>query len=712
MVLEVVGTAGNLKTGDNSNGAFQYRYHTTSHHENWERDGFAIAQTLGRSPIIYMTPEGQRQADIQLDQPDAGIIYRNIQPNNDNIEVQLIKFMVTGWNLLGKISASATLGVRVLSGTTGAPPQRRKEYWRPKKHGKEGTPKTPVAICSFHDILITMNTTASTLEALHKQEEVILSLDLGTTSVRVIAFNHKSEVVASVQEEFGQSFPHAGWVEQDPLEIWQLTQELLGQMLEKLASCGHAPSATPDASCGALLGVASGTSSGAVSGATPEVTRGFALKPKALGIANQRETTVVWDKTTGEPVYPAIVWQSRQTSALCDALIADGYEDIFTSKTGLPIDAYFSATKIRWILDAVPGAQGRAEQGELLFGTIDTWILWNLTNRRVHATDYTNASRTLVYDIFQKEWSRELLDILQIPPAMLPEVFPSSHNFGVASIGMPAGAVLGSPTTTCEIPIAGIAGDQQAALFGQCCFEEGIVKNTYGTGCFALMNTGSRPILSKNGLLTTMACALDGKVEYALEGSIFVAGSAVQWLRDSLKFIDHAAESEDIANSIASSEGVYMVPAFVGMGSPYWNQDARGALFGLTRGSGQAEIVRATLESIAYQTRDLLTLMSQESGYELPCLRVDGGAAENKFLMQFQADILGVRVDLPKTTETTALGAAYLAGLAVGFWDSREELAQHWQVRQHYYPVMAQERREKLYRGWKRAVKATLSFVG
>ncbi len=486
-------------------------------------------------------------------------------------------------------------------------------------------------------------------------------MDLGTTSIRVIAFNQASEIVATVQEECSQSFPEPGWVEQDPLEIWTITKKLLKQILKKLPSV-----------------------------------------PVAMGITNQRETTIVWEKESGNPIYPAIVWQSRQTAKICDKLKHQGYENIFTSKTGLPIDAYFSATKIRWILDAIPGAQRRAERGELLFGTVDTWVLWNFTKGKIHGTDYTNASRTLVYDIFHKHWSDELLEILKIPRIMLPEVFPSSHNFGTIATTFTGGV---------EIPITGIAGDQQAALFGQCCFEEGMVKNTYGTGCFALMHTGKHPILSKNGLLTTIAWGIDGEIHYALEGSIFVAGSAVQWLRDSLEVIEHSADSEPIATSITNSQGVYVVPAFVGMGSPYWDQNARGAIFGLTRGSGRKEITRATLESICYQTRDLITIMSQESGYDLPCMRVDGGASENRFLMQFQSDILGVRVDKPSVTETTALGAAYLAGLNVGFWSSMQEISEGWQIERHYYPQMNKSQREKLYKGWKRAVRATLNFT-
>ncbi len=493
------------------------------------------------------------------------------------------------------------------------------------------------------------------------EEKTILALDLGTTSIRVIAFNQASEIIATVQEECSQSFPEPGWVEQDPLEIWNVTKRLLRSILKKI----------------------------------PEA-------PVAMGITNQRETTIVWEKESGNPIYPAIVWQSRQTSQICDNLKQEGYENIFTSKTGLPIDAYFSATKIRWILDTIPGAQRRAERGELLFGTVDTWILWNFTRGNIHGTDYTNASRTLVYDIFHKHWSEELLEILNIPKPMMPQVFPSSHSFGTIAATFTGGL---------EIPITGIAGDQQAALFGQCCFEEGMVKNTYGTGCFALMNTGSQPILSKNGLLTTIAWGVDGKINYALEGSIFVAGSAVQWLRDSLEVIEHAADSEAVAKSIASSQGVYVVPAFVGMGSPYWDQDARGAIFGLTRGSGRKEITRATLESICYQTRDLITIMSQESGYDLPCMRVDGGASENRFLMQFQSDILGVRIDKPSVTETTALGAAYLAGLAIGFWKSQQEIAEDWQIDRHHYPQMNKSQREKLYKGWKRAVRATLNFT-
>ncbi len=493
-----------------------------------------------------------------------------------------------------------------------------------------------------------------------KENQTILSLDVGTSSIRVIAFNQQGEPLAQVQEEFTQSFPQPGWVEQDPMEMWKVTKKLLTQITSKLS-----------------------------------------VKPIALGIANQRETTIVWDKESGKPIYPAIVWQSRQTAEICNTLRDQGLHETFTTKTGLPVDAYFSATKVRWILDFVPGAQRLAEKGKLLFGTVDTWILWNLTNRKSFATDYTNASRTLLYDIFQKEWSPELFQLLNIPMSMAAEVRPSSGYFGEITSIIPE---------LQGIPITGIAGDQQAALFGQGCFKPGVVKNTYGTGCFALMHTGEQPILSKNGLLTTIAWGIGDTVEYALEGSIFVAGSAVQWLRDSLKVIQKASESENLATEISDTQGVYVVPAFVGMGSPYWDQDARGAIFGLTRGSGQREIVRATLESICYQTRDLITIMSQESGYDLPCLRADGGASENNFLMQFQSDILGVSVELPKTPETTALGAAYLAGLAVGVWESIEEIAEKWETGRSYYPKMKKLVRDQAYEGWKRAVKATLSF--
>lgn len=494
-------------------------------------------------------------------------------------------------------------------------------------------------------------------------KKYILSLDLGTTSIRAILFNKLGEIVTTEQKEFTQYFPQTGWVEHDANEIWLTTLSVLANLIINLELDVN------------------------------EIA--------SIGITNQRETTVMWDRNTGLPIYYAIVWQSRQTSSICDELVANGHSNLFKSKTGLPIDAYFSGTKIKWILDNVPGARNRANKGDILFGTIDTWIIWKLTNGKQHVTDYSNASRTLIYNIYDLMWDDQLLAILDIPKSVLPEVKPSSCVYGKTEPALFFGY---------EIEIAGIAGDQQAALFGQGCFDKGIVKNTYGTGCFMLMNTGNTPIKSKNGLLTTIAWGLDGKVEYALEGSIFVAGSAVQWLRDSMRMINNAIDSEEYATRISNTGGVYVVPAFVGLGSPYWDQDARGAIFGLTRGSGKEEIIRATLESIAYQTRDILDIMSQESGYSLKRLRVDGGAVTNNFLMQFQSDILGVEVDVPKITETTALGAAYLAGLAVGFWDSKKDIARKWSLEKCYTPQMDVIDKDKLYKGWTNAVRAAMAF--
>jgi glycerol kinase len=428
------------------------------------------------------------------------------------------------------------------------------------------------------------------------------------------------------------------------------------------------------------------------------------IKPEqiaGIGITNQRETAVVWDKETGNPIYNAIVWQSRQTAQICEELKAQGYDQLFREKTGLLIDAYFSGTKVKWILDHVEGAREKAEQGKLLFGTIDTWLIWKLSGGRAHVTDYTNASRTLMYNIYELKWDDELLDILGVPKSMLPEVRPSSeiyantidyHFFGH------------------QVPIAGVAGDQQAALFGQACYQEGMAKNTYGTGCFMLMNTGDKAVKSEHGLLTTIAWGLDGKVEYALEGSIFVAGSAIQWLRDGLRMFKEAKDSEAYAARVSSTDGVYMVPAFVGLGTPYWDSDVRGAVFGLTRGTSKEHFIRATLESLAYQTRDVLSAMEQDSGIALKTLRVDGGAVQNNFLMQFQSDILNVPVERPIVSETTALGAAYLAGLAVGYWGSQEEIAKQWVIDKKFEPGMSDSEREKLYEGWKKAVQAAMAF--
>ncbi len=492
--------------------------------------------------------------------------------------------------------------------------------------------------------------------------EYILAIDQGTTSSRALLFDHGGNVVTHAQREFTQHFPQPGWVEHDALEIWTSVQACIAEVLaSEAARAGHIA---------------------------------------AIGITNQRETTVVWDRQTGKPIYHAIVWQSRQTRAICDALIAAGHDALVRARTGLLIDAYFSATKVKWILDHVDGARARAQRGELLFGTIDSWLVWNLTGGQVHVTDYSNASRTLLYDIHAQRWDEALLALFDVPAAMLPQVRPSSELYGYATQLVPGQ----------KLPIGGIAGDQQAALFGQACFKPGMAKNTYGTGCFMLMHTGEKAVTSKNGLLTTIAWGIDGKIEYALEGSIFVAGSVVQWLRDGLGLIAAAAESETQAWSVSSNEGVYIVPAFVGLGAPYWRSDVRGAMFGLTRGTRKEHLARAALESMAYQTRDILEAMRADSGIALNTLRVDGGAITNDFLAQFQADILDVAVQRPRCTETTALGAAYLAGLAVGFWRDRDEIARQWHAGRSFMPAMAESEREALYADWKRAVGATLEF--
>jgi glycerol kinase len=494
-------------------------------------------------------------------------------------------------------------------------------------------------------------------------KKYVLAIDQGTTSSRAILFDQNGQIIDIAQKEFTQIFPQAGWVEHDAMEIWGSVQSVISEVLAKASVPAN------------------------------EIA--------AIGITNQRETTVVWDRHTGLPVYHAIVWQSRQTSDICEDLKAQGYNDLFRERTGLLIDAYFSGTKVKWILDHVEGAREKAEKGDLLFGTIDTWLVWKLSGGKRFVTDYTNASRTLMYNIFEQKWDEELLGILTIPPAMLPEVCSSSEVYTVTQKNLFFGE---------EIPISGIAGDQQAALFGQACFEPGMAKNTYGTGCFMLMNTGEKAVRSNHGLLTTIAWGLDGKVEYALEGSIFVAGSAVQWLRDGLQIIRNAADSEQLANQVTSTDGVYVVPAFVGLGTPYWDSDARGAVFGLTRGTTQAHFVRATLESLAYQTKDVLTSMEADSSIQLKKLRVDGGATANNFLMQFQSDILGVPVERPVVLETTALGAAYLAGLAVGFWKSKQEIAENWHVDRTYQVQMDDNTRAELYNGWKKAVQATRMF--
>lgn len=494
-------------------------------------------------------------------------------------------------------------------------------------------------------------------------EKYIMALDQGTTSSRAILFNKKGEIVSIAQQEFEQIFPQPGWVEHDANEIWT---SILAVIAESLRKADAEPS-----------------------------------QVVAIGITNQRETAVVWDKKTGKPIYNAIVWQSRQTEDICKELREKGYENTFRNKTGLLIDPYFSGTKVKWILDHVEGAREKAEKGELLFGTIDTWLVYKLSGGKAHVTDYSNASRTLMYNIYELKWDEELLEILGVPKSMLPEVRPSSevyaktvdyHFFGH------------------EVPIAGIAGDQQAALFGQAAFEPGMAKNTYGTGAFLLMNTGEKAVQSQHGLLTTLAWGLDGKVTYALEGSIFVAGSGVQWLRDGLRMFRSAPESESYAKKVASTDGVYFVPAFVGLGAPYWDSEARGAVFGLTRGTTKEHFIRAVLESVAYQTKDVLDAMINDSGIELKSLRVDGGMVKNDFLMQFQSDILGVEVARPVVTETTALGAAYLAGLAIGFWESTAEIAAQWQVDKTFTCQMPEAERNKLYEGWQKAVNATRMF--
>jgi glycerol kinase len=496
-----------------------------------------------------------------------------------------------------------------------------------------------------------------------RMEKYILSLDQGTTSSRAILFNSDSEAVHSAQKEITQYYPNPGWVEQDANEIWESVRSVISACL---AQSGVKPSDIA-----------------------------------AIGITNQRETTVVWEKATGKPVYPAIVWQSRQTAEICEQLHEKGLQEKIRSKTGLLIDPYFSATKLAWILDLKEGARERAEKGELLFGTIDSWIIWKLTGGTTHVTDYSNASRTMLYNIHELTWDQELLNLFHIPRAMLPEVKPSSCIYGHTAAELFAGQ---------SIPIAGAAGDQQAALFGQACFEEGMAKNTYGTGCFMLMNTGDKAVTSQHGLLTTIAWGIDGKIQYALEGSIFVAGSAIQWLRDGLRMIGDASESEEFALRIESTDGVYVVPALVGLGTPYWDSDVRGAVFGITRGTAKEHFIRATLESLAYQTKDVLTVMEIDSGISLKALRVDGGAVKNGFLMQFQSDMLDVPVDRPVVSETTALGAAYLAGLAVGFWKDQAEIYKQWKLDRTFLSKMDDSKREELYGGWRKAVNAARAF--
>lgn len=489
-------------------------------------------------------------------------------------------------------------------------------------------------------------------------DKYIMALDLGTTSCRCIIFDKNGRICSAAQKEFTQYFPQPGWVEHDAEEIWATQTGLMYEAMSKI-----------DITINEIAGI---------------------------GITNQRETTVLWDKETGRPVHKAIVWQCRRTAGYCDELKRLGMAEFFRSKTGLVLDAYFSATKLRWLLDNAAGARERAEKGELLFGTVDSWIIWKLTGGKVHVTDYSNASRTMLFNIHTLKWDEEILRVLKIPQQILPEVKPSSHVYGYTD----------SKLFGREVPIAGAGGGQQCALFGQTCFERGEVKNTYGTGGFMLMNTGTAPVNSHNGLVTTIAWGVDDKVEYALEGSIFVAGAAVQWLRDELGLIRDAAESEVLAKSVPDANGCYVVPAFVGLGAPYWDQYARGAIVGLTRGVNRNHIVRATLESIAYQVNDVLTAMQEDSGMPITSLRVDGGACDNDFLMQFQADILNTPVVRPYCIETTAMGAAYLAGLAVGYWRSKEEILANHVIAAEFKPQMGQAKRENLLQGWHNAVKA------
>lgn len=494
-------------------------------------------------------------------------------------------------------------------------------------------------------------------------EQYIMSIDQGTTSTRAIIFNHEGEIVQQAQHEFPQIFPKPGWVEHDANTIWETVQQVISDALIQ------------------------------------SVIKPY--KIAGIGITNQRETTVIWDRITGEPVYNAIVWQSKQTSEIANQLKDDGLAEMIHAKTGLVIDSYFSATKIMWILENVAGVRERAERGELMFGTIDTWILYKLTNGRIHATDYSNASRTMLYNIHELKWDTEILELLNIPAALLPEVKPSSGHFGyTADYGFYG----------IKVPITGIAGDQQAALFGQAAFEPGMVKNTYGTGAFIVMNAGTDPKLSDNGLLTTIAYGIDGKVYYALEGSIFVAGSAIQWLRDGMHLVEHASETEAMALAAGSSDNVYVVPAFTGLGAPYWDQEMRGAVFGLTRGTTQNQFVRATIEALAYQTRDVVDTMAKDTGLPIKALAVDGGASNNDYLMQFQADILDTTIRRPMVSETTALGVAFMAGLAVGFWQDQAEVEKLWQLRDEFHANMDETERADKYAGWQLAVKAAQVF--
>ena len=495
-------------------------------------------------------------------------------------------------------------------------------------------------------------------------EKYILSFDAGTTSSRAIIFNKKGQIINVAQKEFQQIYPKAGWVEHDPMEIWASQSGVAREVLEMSAI-------RPDQIVG-------------------------------IGITNQRETTLVWDKNTGKPVYNAIVWQCRRTASYCERLKEKGWIDKIRDKTGLVLDAYFSATKIAWILDNVEGAREKAERGDLLFGTVDTWLVWNLTRGKVHVTDYSNASRTMLFNIEDLKWDDEILEVLNIPKSMMPEVKDSSCIYGYTDEHTYGGA---------RIPIAGIAGDQQAALFGQNCFKPGMVKNTYGTGCFVLMNTGQEMIRSKNGLLTTIAWGIDGKVSYALEGSVFIAGAAIQWLRDELRLVYDSPQSEYYANKIEDTDGVVVVPAFTGLGAPYWDMYARGGIFGLTRGTKREHLVRATLESLAYQSKDVIEAMQEDAKIPLAYLRVDGGASANNFLMQFQADMLNTEVHRPRTLETTSLGAAYLAGLAVGYWKDLDEISEDFSIDRTFKPQMSQEKRDKNYKYWKKDIERSMDWL-
>lgn len=491
----------------------------------------------------------------------------------------------------------------------------------------------------------------------------IMAMDQGTTSSRCILFDKAGNICSSAQKEFAQYYPKPGWVEHDPHEIWS------SQMAVAIEAMGKI-----------------GADAGDIA---------------AIGITNQRETTIVWDKKTGNPVYPAIVWQCRRTSDMIEELKQDGFADKIREKTGLIPDAYFSATKIKWILDYVDGAREAAERGDLLFGTVDTWLIWKLTKGQVHVTDYTNASRTMLFDIYKRQWDEEILEYFNIPKSMLPEVKLSSCIYGYTNENLIGGS----------IPISGAAGDQQSALFGQCCFRAGDVKNTYGTGCFLLMHTGKQAVRSEHGLLTTIAVNPDGTPGYALEGSVFVAGAAIQWLRDEMQILNSAPESELYCLSVPDTNGVYVVPAFTGLGAPYWDQYARGAVLGLTRGAGKAHLIRATVESLAYQVTDVIHAMEKDSGMKLSSLRVDGGASANNFLMQFQSDLLDVQVVRPSCIETTALGAAYLAGLAAGFWKDAEEIRQNWKQEREFSPSVEPKKREDLLKGWQKAVRCTFQWA-